>query len=167
MPTITEINPQIGDVVEYRSGRSNYPYKYTMDHKGLKGKAAYLNENYFSGRNEGVDQFYVVSRASDKTKTLVVGQSYKGYNGHKWEAIFSDGEHVWMKGEGDTSAAYVWTIEGKAVSLGNDGTWDIDFGPILELETVQIRNADNMVIGEGEVTTKNGKPDWPTLKVKE
>ena len=102
-----------------------------------------------------------------KQNKLVVGQTYKGNNGHKWFAIFSDGEHVWMKGEGDTSAAYVFSTEGKAISLGNDGTWDVDFGPILALETVQISNVDNMVIGEGEVTTINGKPDWDTLKVKE
>ena len=221
MPTITEINPQIGDVVEYRS--SGYTQTYTMDHNGLKAASGiYLSSTHFNGVNEGVDNFYlvsrasdteqvgrpyelnlkvgdklecvewlgdtykkgdnktithnyeacsgagiwkVVSRASDKVRTLVVGQTYKGNNGHQWEAIYSNGEHVWMKGAG-ISAAYVWTIEGKAVSLGHDGTWDVDFSPILALETVQIRNVDNMVIGEGEVTTKDGKPDWDTLEVK-
>lgn len=102
-----------------------------------------------------------------KQNKLVVGQSYKGNNGHKWFAIFSDGEYVWMKNEGDTSPAYVFSTEGKAISLGNDGTWDVDFGPILALETVQISSESGWVDVVGEVTTKNGEPDWSTLKVKE
>ena len=162
--TLGELDASEGDVVRHATGTDKKEYT-ILPNKYLStfGETPFT----YSFCWDSVSCWELVSRASDKARTLVVGQSYKSHNGHKWEAIFSDGEHVWMKGEGDTYAAYVWSIEGKAISFGDEGPWDVDFGPILALEMVQITDNSGWPIGMGEVTMKDGEPDWSTLKVKE
>lgn len=63
MPTITEINPQVGDVIEFRDNFTRITY--TMDETGLKSERdVYLDQSYFDGDNKGCDDFHVVSRAN-------------------------------------------------------------------------------------------------------
>ena len=67
--TISQINPQIGDVIEYRD--EHYTTRYTMDEVGLKGNYSYLDKSHFKGVNEHISDFYVVSRP------IKVGDSVK------------------------------------------------------------------------------------------
>lgn len=55
-----------------------------------------------------------------------VGKKYTAKNGHDYECIVVTDTHAWLKG-GDNQTAYVWTLDGKAVSLGD--VYDIKPAP--------------------------------------
>ena len=74
MPTITEINPQVGDVIKFHN--DGFTATYVVDTKGLKGKYTYLDQSYFDGFNKDCDYFYVVNRAN-QTKGKQMKHTYK------------------------------------------------------------------------------------------
>ena len=173
MPTITEINPQVGDVVEYMGG--DFTWSYTMDTTGLLGKYTYLNPSYFEGEKRNCEEFRVVSRAK---LALQVGEEYTSRNGNKWKAIYEEGSKVWMK-QLHGGPAYSWNKNGEASCLG-EGFYNVNLdkqGPVV-LEGVDVLRLGG-VIDTGHsfnfsfsqhkatVTTIDGEPDWTTLKVVE
>ena len=48
-----------------------------------------------------------------------VGKKYTAKNGSDYECIVVTDTHAWLKG-GDNQTAYVWSNDGKAVSLGGE-----------------------------------------------
>jgi hypothetical protein len=50
---------------------------------------------------------------------LEVGKKYTAKNGHEFECIVVTDTHAWMKGN-DHATAYVWSRDGKCVSLGSE-----------------------------------------------
>ena len=47
-----------------------------------------------------------------------VGKTYTAKNGNGYECIVVTDTHAWLK-SGDTATAYVWSNDGKCVSLGD------------------------------------------------
>ena len=48
-----------------------------------------------------------------------------------------------------------------------DYTYRVKPGPVIEIETMKITNADGMPMAYVSVTTRDGKPDWSTLQVQD
>ena len=55
-----------------------------------------------------------------------VGKKYTAKNSHEFECIVVTETHAWLN-NGGAATAYVWTLDGKAVSLG--GAYDIKPAP--------------------------------------
>lgn len=171
MPTLKELNAQPGDVVMY-DNRSKFTVK--------EGKTLYShffkNTGRYNSRWDTVSKFTMVSRANQPNE-IQVGKTYKVVGGGDYEAIYEDGDRVWMKlVDSPSSPACVWTKGGKALSLTEE--WDVDWGPVV-VEGVDVYGGHHLwVFNDGEpdncnlhidftVTTIDGKPEWTTLKVKD
>lgn len=96
------------------------------------------------------------------TRTLTPGQTYTARNGSRHVCIYVDGGNAWMLSDGGgNTPAYVWTIDGKSISLNSE--WDIVFEPVRETVSFEI-DTYHGIVGL-EYQTINGTPDWSTAKV--
>lgn len=76
--------------------------------------------------NGGCVRFKLKKAKKPEAPELVeVGKTYTGMNGSVWTCIYVEGDSAWMKGDYDRSTAYVWSLGGKAYSLGPE--YDIDW----------------------------------------
>jgi hypothetical protein len=78
---------------------------------------------------------------------LEVGKKYTSKNNHEFECIVVTDTHTWLKG-GDDQTAYVWTIDGKSVSLGED--YDLKPQPREFLVYLDERNDMTACFPEGD-----------------
>lgn len=94
------------------------------------------------------------------TRQLEVGKKYTSRDGTKWTCVLIRDGHAWLATD-YISPNYVWTIEGKSVSLDSD--YDIVFPPTTETRRIPIH-------AEGQdvyllYTVIDGKPQWDAAVV--
>lgn len=84
----------------------------------------------------GDDGYYVRHKVKKPVpkKQIEVGGSYVSKNNpnYLWECIYIDGDKAWMRHNDNT--AYVWSLEGKSISLNEN--YDIDFSKDPEYDRV-------------------------------
>ena len=127
---------------------------YTFASRGMIGD----NGNEWSGLHPYCGVWRIISRAAPTPDLTAITTPFGLLDEATQEALRAHGGpyEYWYEGE--------WHDSEQPLSL-SCWAWRVKSDPITETETMKITNANGMPMAYATVTTRNGEPDWTTLKV--
>ena len=120
------------------------------------------------GERDGYHHEHFKAAPVTEEPKIVAGNTYTTYNEGEWHCIYTTDEHAYMI-QHEGQSAYVWCLDGAAISLASDKGYNVRWGPVVE-EGVSIEEGVLTIGGldwfvKGVITTVDGVPDWNTISV--